>query len=195
MKTPKLSVRFSDFVALIALLIAGASYLESRASNQFVRHRMEADRILVLRASLDNDDRISLTPIREDHVVQATIFTFPNEVRRSQVELHAEAAVLNSEWIESGLGRSAEHARQRDSVAVINGELPVGITTVYLVDGVSRADCSVYKLSYLATVPDIGPVTVKLQGMAIAERGVDCDGLRLRVENRWDRRIVDSPTT
>jgi hypothetical protein len=191
---PKVSIRFSDVVAVVAILIAGMSYFESRESNSFVRQRMEADRILVLRASLDGDDSISLTPVQQDHVVQATIFIFPNEIRRSPVELHAEAAVLNIQWIESGLGRSAEHARERGSVAVIRGELPVGVTTAYLVDGISRVDCSIYKMSYLATAPDVGPVTVKLQGMAISTRGVDCDQLKSAVERLWEQRAVDSST-
>ena len=183
------SFQLSDALAAAALVVAGLGYLEAREANHFAQQRVEAQNVLVLRAREIEGDRLSIVTVNEDQVIQQIWFRMPVDLRSDEVRLNAEVPEFRLSWLESGIDEDLQDVREAGLVAVVVGQIPVGVTTTYVVEGRTEIDCSLYKIAYRASVPGNGPIAKDILGMALIDRNVACDLLDGEVERSWDSRI------
>jgi hypothetical protein len=163
-----------EFVGVGALIIAGLGYWDAH------RQRVEQDRMqqaeaqtealkhtfLMTGAANTGGDQVRLTSVNPDQVIQTQTIWFPRLVRASSVETTGNPR-LEADWIEEGLRKAAGGSKQ--------GRVPVAIETVYIEDGQTRTDRSIYSLGYSLHPRLLLGDRVRLEGLSLRQRGVSGD--------------------
>ena len=171
---------------MLALLVAALSLWDSHQERrQEDRDRAAADQraaalpAFVLRAAASADgQRLTLSPVRDDQVIQSQTLVFPSTISPAQPRTTGDPRI-EAGWIADGLRRAA-HAAGRDR----NDEdlrAPVGVVTSFLDDGQTRTDQSIYWIAYRLKPRLLMGAKVELRGLSLAKRDVTGD-LKSKVE-------------
>lgn len=169
----------AEIVGVVALVIAGLGYWDShRQTNAGEIERAEAaaerraeqraaalKRTFLMTGAPDRDgSRVQLTSANAEQVIQTQTVWFPADVRKDEIETTG-APRLEAAWVEDGL-RKAKAKR---------GRVPVGVLTIYIEDGQTKTDRSIYQLGYSIHPRTLRSDRVELEGLSLARRGVDGD--------------------
>jgi hypothetical protein len=183
----------AELVGVLALVIAGLGYLDAhRERTQEDRERAaaaqerQAERQAEARAGAlkqaflmtgtpdGTGDLIRLAPVHPEQVIQTQTVWFPSAIRADSMETTGNPR-LEAGWIEDGL-RKASGARQ--------GRVPVGVLTVFIEDGQTKTDRSIYQLGYSMSPRMLRGAKVQLEGLSLARRGVSGD-LQAAADSLW----------
>jgi hypothetical protein len=178
----------SEIVAVAAVVIAGLGWWENHRQNeQEAREKAEAARerraderatavkrsfILTGQASAD---RIRLSPVNPEQVIQTQTLVFPTPVRGDDVQTTGNPRIDRG-WFEDGLKKARRSEATR---------LPVGVVTSYIEDGETRSDRSIYFVGYSLHDRMLRGSEVQLDGLSLARRGVSGD-LQTQVDALWE---------
>jgi hypothetical protein len=172
-----------EFVGVAALVIAGLGYWDAH------RERAEQDRaqqaqaeaqalkqtFLMTGAVNGAGDAVRLTSVNADQVIQTQTVWFPKLVRAASVETTGNPR-LEAHWIEEGLRMAAGKSKQ--------GRVPVAVETVYIQDGQTKTDRSIYALGYSLHPRFLESDRVQLEGLSLQRRGVAGD-LQAAADKAW----------
>lgn len=171
----------AEIVAVSALVITGLSFWDShRERVREARDRMAAvsERQAEAQAEArkmtfvmtgereDGGKRVRLTSVNEGQVIQTQTVWFPVEIRSDSVETTGSPR-LEVGWIERGLIKHTGKTR--------TGRVPVGVLTVFIEDGVTKTDRSIYNLGYSVHARTLRADKVGLEGLSVARRNVAGD--------------------
>jgi hypothetical protein len=126
-------------------------------------------------------DRLRLSSVHPEQVIQTQSLIFPSEVRGDTAETTGNPR-LEAGWIEGGLSK-AEHDR---GVKKPHGRLPVGIVTVFIEDGQTKTDRSIYLVGYSAHPRVLRSDKIELEGLSLLQRGVG-ENVQAAVDGVWTR--------
>jgi hypothetical protein len=126
-------------------------------------------------------DRLRLTSVHPEQVIQTQSITFPSEVRGDAVQTTGNPR-LEAGWFEGGLDKAQrDHgAKQRQ------GRMPVGIVTVFIEDGQSKTDRALYQAGFSTHPRVLRSDKVELEGLSLIRRGVGED-IQAAVDGVWAR--------
>jgi len=124
-------------------------------------------------------ERLRLTSVHAEQVIQTQAVTFPNEVRGDAVQTTGNPRI-EAGWVESGLSK-ADHAR---GGKLRQGRLPVGIVTEFIEDGQRKTDRAIYLVGYSAHPRMLRADKVELEGLSLLRRGVGED-IQAAVDGVW----------
>lgn len=190
----RLPLRFltlAEIVGVVAVVVAVLGYWDShRERTQEAREKTLAARerqvearanalkqaFLMTGAPEGSGDRIRLSSLREEQVIQTQTIWFPKDIRGPSVETTGNPR-LEVGWVEDGLRK----ARTKE------GRLPVGVLTVFIEDGQTKTDRAVYQLGYSLHGRTLRKDKVELDGLSLARRGVTGD-LQAAADNLWAAR-------
>ncbi len=183
----------AEIVAVAALVITGLSFWDSH------RERIREDRdraaavaekaaeakaaalkqtFVMTGAREDDGAKVRLTSVNDGQVIQTQTVWFPAEIRSDSVETTGNPR-LEAGWIENGLRKHAGKAR--------TGRVPVGVLTVFIEDGQTKTDRSIYQLGYSIHPRTLRADRVELEGLSLARRGVSGD-LQAAAGSLWSAR-------
>jgi hypothetical protein len=183
----------AELVGVAALVIAGLGFWDSH------RERVQADgervaaakerqaerqagalKLSFLMSGTPDDagDKVRLTSAHPDQVIQTQTVWFPTAVRADSVETTGNPR-LEAGWIEDGLRQAAGKSKR--------GRVPVGVLTVFIQDGQTRTDRSIYQLGYSLHERVLRGDKVELEGLSLARRGVSGD-LQRAADTLWAAR-------
>jgi hypothetical protein len=186
----------AEFVGIVAVAIAALGYWDShheRALTEKERAAAEQEKkaeakagalklsFLMTAAPEGGGDRLRLTTGHPEQVIQTQSITFPSEIRSDPVETTGNPRI-EAGWFEGGLSK-AEHARRSKQH---QGRLPVGIVTVFIEDGQTKTDRSIYLVGYTAQPRMLRSDKVELEGLSLMRRGVGED-VQAAVNAVWVR--------
>jgi hypothetical protein len=189
----RLWLTVSELVGLLALVLAGLNYWDSRRERaDEMRREAAADRAaqarssLVLNAEMQAEGaRLSLQPLAAGQAIQSQRYLFPHDVLGHAMEVAAARPQIDLSWIEAGLRQDIERRRKAGTAAGSGeGELPVGVYTTYVEDGELRSDRSLYRMGYAWRTQLLGGPKLMLEGLSLVRRAVPGD-LRKAVEIAW----------
>jgi hypothetical protein len=179
----------AECVGLLALVIAALGYWDThreRADRDHERAAAERQHQADLKASaaklsflmtgtVDNaGDKIRLASVHSEQVIQTQTVYFPATLRADSVETTGNPR-LEAGWIEDGVRRA--HLFR-------TGRVPVGIETVFIEDGQTKTDRSLYQLGYSLHPRVLRGDKVQLEGLSLSKRGVAGD-LRGAASQAW----------
>jgi hypothetical protein len=195
----KLPIRWlslAELVGILALVIAGLGYWDTHHERTLTEKERAAEarektaeaKAGVLKLSFlmtgspeAGGDRLHLSTVHPEQVIQTQSLTFPSEVRGDTAETTGNPRI-EAGWIEDGLSK-AEHAR---GVKKPRGRLPVGVVTVFIEDGQTKTDRAIYLVGYSAHPRMLRADKVELEGLSFIRRGVGED-LQRAVDDVWTR--------
>ena len=176
----KLPVRWltlAEIVGVAALVIAGLGYWDNhRERIQSDRERAAASRekadqmrVIAARNSFiltatpsDGGDRLRLASIHDDQAIQTQEIWLPAAVRSASVRTTGNPRI-EAGWLGGDLGKAR------------TGRVPVGVLTVFIEDGQTKTDRSLYYVGYTREKRMLRAAKVTLEGLSLARRGVAGD--------------------
>jgi hypothetical protein len=179
----------AECVGLLALVIAALGYWDThRERHEQDRERAAAERqhqadlkagelklSFLMTGSVDGaGDRVRLASVHPEQVIQTQTVYFPSTIRADSVETTGNPR-LEAGWIEDGL---------RKAGAPRIGRVPIAIQTVFIEDGQTKTDRSLYQLGYSLHPRVLRSDKVQLEGLSLAHRGVAGD-LRGAASQAW----------
>ena len=126
-------------------------------------------------------DRLRLTTVHPEQVIQTQSISFPSEVRGDPAQTTGNPRI-EAGWLEGGLSK-AEHAPGAEKHP---HRLPVGIVTVFIEDGETKTDRAIYLVGYSAHPRVLRSDKVELEGLSLLRRGVGED-VQAAVDEVWAR--------
>jgi hypothetical protein len=176
-----------EWVGVAALCIAALGYWDTH------RERVAADRehqaeqaaqalkdtFLMTGAVVGRGERLQMTSVHPEQVIQTQTVWFPKAVRADSVETTGNPR-LEAGWIDSGLRAAADRKRR-------HGRVPVAVETVYIEDGQTKTDRAVYELGYSLHPRFLQGDRVDLEGLSLSRRGVTGD-LQAALDKVWSAR-------
>jgi len=170
-RTPFRWLNLGEIVGVLAVIIAALGLWENHREHAEAAKEHAAElaagalkSTFIMTGSLDRDGgSVRLTPVHPEQVIQTQTVWFPAAIRSDSVETTGNPR-LEAGWIEEGLRKVAGHAKE--------GRVPVGVQTVYIDDGQTKTDTSVYELAYSLHPRLILGDKVELEGLSLARRGV-----------------------
>jgi hypothetical protein len=187
----------AEIVAVAALVITGLSFWDShrerirddhdraaataekQAETQAEARAAALKQTFVMTGAREDDGaKVRLTSVNEGQVIQTQTVWFPSEIRGDSVETTGNPR-LEAGWIENGLRKHAGKAR--------TGRVPVGVLTVFIEDGQTKTDRSIYQLGYSVHPRTLRADRVELEGLSLARRKVSGD-LQAAVGTLWSAR-------
>ena len=175
-----------EAAAVLAVIIAGLSFWDSHHERaQAVQQAQVQDRArlaLVIRGSAEGGGKqILLEALQPSQAIQSQRYFFPGAILDHAMEVTAARPQIDADWISAGLIRALDETHvQGDGEA----RLPVGVATIYVEDGETRVDHSLYWVGYAWRSRFIGGRRIVLQGVALEQRGVTAD-LQASVNRLW----------
>src|SRR4051794_25308749 len=107
-----------EIVGVLALIVAGLNYWESRSEHIEDSRRLAAQSraatAFVATGEVEEKGRvIILRPLKAGQAIQSQRYDFPDEVRPGALEITAERPRIQLDWLASGLKRALEagHAK------------------------------------------------------------------------------------
>ena len=186
----------AEFVGIAALAIAALGYWDThRERTQTDRERAaEAQEkkaeakagalkltFLMTGSPEGSGERLKLSSVHAEQVIQTQTLTFPTEIRGDPVQTTGNPRV-EAGWIEGGVTK-AEHARGGKGRS---GRLPVAIVTSFIEDGQTKTDTALYQLGYSAHPRVLRSDKVELEGLSLLRHGVGGDPQAV-VDAAWTR--------
>lgn len=179
-KTPRFPrlrmLTLAELVGVCALVVAALGYWDSHRERVAEEKTREAETaaqtlkqtFLMKGEVADKGGLLRLTPVHADQVIQTQTLAFPKDVHADKVETTGDPR-LEADWIADGVRRLA------DKTKTLSGRVPVAVTTVFIEDGQTRTDQSVYEVAYSLHRRLLQADEVKLHGLSLARRGVTGD--------------------
>jgi hypothetical protein len=179
----------AEIVGVLALVIAGLGFWDSH------RERTQADReraataqeqraeralkatFLMLGTPDKAGEKIRLTSVHPEQVIQTQTLWFPGAIRGDSVETTGNPR-LEAGWLEDGLRKAVAKGRPK------RGRLPVGVVTTFIEDGQTKTDRAIYQLGYSLHPRVLLGAKVELEGLTLARRGLAGDP-RTVVDGQW----------
>jgi hypothetical protein len=191
----------AEFVGIVAVVIAALGYWDTHRERTLTERERAAEAqekkaearagalklsFLMTGAPEAGGERLRMTSVHPEQVIQTQSITFPTELRGDPVETTGNPRIDRS-WLEDGL-KKADRDRKA-TTAIGAGEerrVPVGIVTSYVEAGETKTDRSIYVVAYNLKSRLLRGATVKLEGISLLRRGVTGD-LKAAVEAAWRR--------
>jgi len=166
-----------EVVAVLALLIAGLNYWESHQQHVDDVRRAQAQTraatAFVAVGEADRDGRfVGLRALKASQAIQSQRYRFPDEVLDHPVEITAERPRIEADWIAAGLKRVLDESHARGAG---EARVPVVMQTVFVEDGDTRTDVSLYQLGVAWKRGFLGARQIRLTGLALAKRELPGD--------------------
>ena len=192
----------AEIVGIVAVAIAALGYWDShRERSQEASEKAAAARerqaeqkagalkltFLMTGTPAGSGDRIQLTAVHPEQVIQTQAVTFPREVRGDAIQTTGNPRI-EAGWLEGGL----EKALHAHGVTATHGRVPIGIDTVFIEDGQPKTDRAVYLLGYSPHPRVLRSAKVELEGLSLLRRGVGED-LAAAVDAAWARQVPAKP--
>ncbi len=191
----KLPVRWltlAEIVGVAALVIAGLGYWDNhreriqsdreRAAES--RDRQAAARTTALKSTFvmtgsptESGDRIRIAAVHPEQVIQTQELWFPTAIRADSLETTGNPRI-EADWI-ARVGKADDKAK--------TGRAPVGVLTVFIEDGQTKTDRSIYYVGYSRERRALRADKVTLEGLSLAQRGVAGD-LQKAADALWAAR-------
>ncbi|MES2343383.1 MAG: hypothetical protein V4597_17075 [Pseudomonadota bacterium] len=181
----------AEIVGVVAVVVAVLGYWDShRERTQEARERALAARerqvevraaalkqtFLMTGAAESSGERIRLSSLRPEQVIQTQSVWFPKAIRADSLETTGNPR-LEAGWIEDGLRKAKTKT----------GRVPVGVLTVFFEDGQTKTDRAVYWVGYSLHPRTLRGDRLELEGLSLARRGVAGD-LQAAADNLWAAR-------
>ena len=188
----------AEIVGIVAVAIAALGYWDShRERSQEASEKAAAARerqaeqkagalkltFLMTGAPAGSGDRIQLTAVHPEQVIQTQAVTLPREVRGDAIQTTGNPRI-EAGWFEGGL----EKALHAHGVTATRGRVPIGLDTVFIEDGQPKTDRAVYLLGYSLHPRVLRSAKVELEGLSLLRRGVGED-LGAAVDAAWARQV------
>jgi hypothetical protein len=175
-----------EIVGVLALIVAGLNYWESHSEHIEDSRRLAAQTraatAFVATGEVDQGGRvIVLRPLKASQAIQSQRYEFPGDIRPGSVEITAERPRIQLEWLGSGLKHALDAAHARSSG---EARVPVGIETIYVEDGDTRSDVSLYLVGFSWKHEFLAGRQIRLTGIALSHRGLGSDSAKA-VESAW----------
>lgn len=182
-----------EIVAVAAVVIAGLGYWETRRSHDAeAREKAEAARArqaeqratavrqtFIMTGAPDGaGERIRLAPVNPEQVIQTQGLDFPTPVRDDAVQTTGNPRI-ERRWFDAGLKKALRGDLPEQ------GRVPVGVVTVYIEDGRTKTDRSIYLVGYSVKDRMLRGAEVQLEGLSLARREVSGD-LQRAVDAVWE---------
>jgi len=191
----KLPIRWltlAEIVGVSALVIAGLGYWDNhreriqaereRAAES--RERQAQDRISALKQTFvltgspnESGDRIRIGTVHPEQVIQTQELWFPTAIRADSVRTTGNPRI-ESDWV-ARVAKAEGKAK--------NGRVAVGVLTVFIEDGQTKTDRSVYYVGYSRQDRALRADKITLEGLSLARRGVAGD-LQKAADALWAAR-------
>jgi hypothetical protein len=186
----------AEFVGIVAVAIAALGYWDShRERAQSDREHAAAEReqqaqakagalkltFLVTGTPEANGERLKLAPVHAEQVIQTQALTFPDEVRGDAVQTTGNPRI-EAGWFEGGLAKALHRRGDKRH----QGRLPVGIVTVFIEDGQTKTDRTLYLLGYSLHPRVLRSDRIELEGLSLVRRGIGED-VQAAVDGLWAR--------
>jgi hypothetical protein len=183
-------ITLAEVLTVIAVSISGLtlwnSWSERRDSEatKSVEARQASSRAatLVLTATSSGKGTLILKPAAEDQVVQSQTVSFPKALGIAPARTTGEPRIEAS-WFESALQKAREKAGMPDDSRG-DEQLPVAITTRFIVAGEPHEDVAVYDLGYSVAGRWLSGHTVTLRGLSLVSRA-KAGSAKTRLDQRW----------
>ena len=195
-KLPLRWLSLAELVGILAVVIAALGYWDTHRERTLTEkeraaaeHERQAEAkagvlklsFLMTGAPDKGGDRVRLSSVHAEQVIQTQALTFPSEIRSDPVQTTGNPRIEVG-WLDDGLDK-ARHARKAKAP---QGRLPVGVTTVFMEDGQTKTDNAVYLLGYSAHPRVLRSDKVELEGLSLLRRGLGGD-LQKAVDAEWAR--------
>jgi hypothetical protein len=191
----KLPVRWltlAEIVGVAALVIAGLGYWDNhreriqtdreRAAES--RERQAQARVSALKSTFvmtgspsESGDRIRISPVHPEQVIQTQELWFPAAVRADSVRTTGNPRI-EAGWI-ARVAKADPKAR--------SGRVAVGVLTVFIEGGQTKTDRAVYYVGYSRELRMLRADKLTLEGLSVARRGVAGD-LQKSADGLWAAR-------
>ena len=185
---PRWTVPLGQAVGLIGVMIAALglymSYADrqrdKREAAQQAAQQAQVQTALILRGE-GGGNHIRLEPANPNQLVQSQVFYFPSAVRAGAVHITGGGHV-DAGWFADGLKKALHGAADGGG----ERDMPVGIVTTFVADGVMRTDSAVYELGFSVHPRLLQTAEVQIEGVAVGRRGV-AGSLQDAVDAEWSR--------
>jgi hypothetical protein len=166
-----------EVVGVLALVIAGLNYWESHQQHADDVRRAQAQTraatAFLAVGEADKDGRfVALRPLKASQAIQSQRYRFPDEVLDHPVEITAERPRIEADWIAGGLKRVLDESHAKGAG---EARIPMVMQTVFVEDGDTRTDVSLYQLGVSWKHGFLGGRQIRLTGLALARRGLSGD--------------------
>jgi hypothetical protein len=167
---PKLrALTLAEIVGIAALVIAGLTWWDGnreredhqKARQEEAQAKAGKDSFLVKAQAGKDGDRLNLTSVHSDQVIQTQTLWFPKAIHADKVELTGDAR-LDADVIADGVRK----------VKAESGHVPVVVETTFIQDGQTRTDDAVYSVSYSLHHRLLLADQVKLKGLSLVQHSV-----------------------
>lgn len=189
----------AEFVGIVAVAIAALGYWDNhRERAQTDRERAAAERehqaevrasalkqTFLMTASPEADGaRLKLTPVHSEQVIQTQALTFPLEIRGDAVQTTGNPRI-EAGWFDGGLAKALHRRGDRRR----QGRVPVGVVTVFIEDGQTKTDRSLYLIGYSLHPRMLRSDRIELEGLSLVRRGVG-EAIQAAVDGLWARQAA-----
>jgi len=191
----RLAVRWltlAELVGILAVVIAGLGYWDAHRQRVAESQEKSAQaRAGALRLSFlltgspeTSGERLRLASVHPEQVIQTQSISFPSEIRSDPVQTTGNPRI-EAGWFDGGLNRAARHRPDQPR----QGRVPVGIVTVFIEDGQTKTDRSLYMLGYSSHPRMLRSDRIELEGLSLNRRGVGQD-VQAAVDALWVRQAA-----
>src|SRR5437764_7978751 len=175
-----------EIVGVLALIVAGLNYWESRSqhvedSRRLAAQSRAATAFVATGEVGDGGRAVILRPLKAGQAIQSQRYDFPDDVRPGALEITAERPRIQLDWLALGLKHALEAGHARSSG---EARVPVAIETTYVEDGDTRSDVSLYVVGFSWKHEFLAGRQIRLTGIALSRRGLGGDGPNI-VESAW----------
>ena len=173
-----------EIVGVLALVIAGLNFWDShqehaaearreQAEAQREQAQFQAETAFVATGEADSQGRaVILRPLKAAQAIQSQRYSFPTDVLGDPRDVTADRPHIEIDWLADGLKHALEQAHAKSSGV---GRLPVVIDTVYVEDGDTHSDRSLYQVGFAWKRGFLGGWQLRLRGIALSRRGLTGD--------------------
>lgn len=174
-------------ISALTLYLNWSEKQEERADKASESRQASARSVkLVLNARADGSDRLLLSPAAPEQIVQSQTILFPKALGLAPVPTTGEARI-EAGWFADALKKAREKAKLPDD-SVGDEQLPVEITTRFVVNGEAHVDTALYDIGYGIAGKWLAGHRVTLRGLSLVARGAVGDPQE-RVDARWAKAV------
>ncbi len=175
-----------EVVGVVAVVIAGLNLWDSHQQRALdarrEQERIHAATAFVAVGEADAEGRsLNLRPLKAEQAIQSVRLRFPSDVLDHPVDIAAARPRIESAWISAGLKRALETVH---AAGAGETRLPVALDTVYVEDGDTHADSSLYQVGVAWKRGFLGGWEFRVLGLSLARRGLSGD-THVMLEQRW----------